>query len=70
MSRRESKAISTFHFEKGFVKAAEDEEEEAVEEMSQQDSGENENNAELGYEPKSDAEIAEEMMKKSVKLNG
>lgn len=54
------KAISTYHFEKGFVKAAEDEEEEAVEEMSQQDGTENNISKDSGLE--TEAEIAMEVM--------
>ena len=61
-------AISTHHYEQGFVKAAEDEEEEVVEEMGEQSSGENEANLSGENEPKSEAEVSMELMKQAGNL--
>ena len=57
------KAISTYHFEKGFVKAAEDEEEETVKKLSGESSSSGAELAEATSEPQSEAEIAMEKLK-------
>lgn len=59
------KAIATHHFEQGFVKAADDEEEETVEKMGQQSISEEKNELSEDIEMESDVEIAMELMKQS-----